>query len=372
VKTSSEADKNILETTYKGKIGVMIGKIPSYVGVVPGSRADQAGLKTFDRVVSVNGQSVVSRGEMLTAVKKAGANPVTLQVVRNEPFDLKTTSVSTAQTLTLSIPGGSDAIGIDIPDLYVREVLPDSKAFAAGMRPGDKIVAVDGTPVVSGMRLEAILADKKDAMLADKKSVTFTVERAGSKQDLTYEAVTLVKKDKLMGTVPTVELGFRPHPRIYTTEPFKPEELVQVQYGIVKAFSRASEQTVAVTRQMALGIGAMINGRVSSEHLGGVIMLYQLTSVATENGLASFLQLFALISINLGLMNLLPVPALDGFHILVSGIEGISRRAIPMRVREIAQVVGIVMILSLMALAFKNDIMRIVRADSETSLVNHR
>src|SRR5690606_2749972 len=94
------------------------------------------------------------------------------------------------------------------------------------------------------------------------------------------------------------------------------------------------------------------------ETIGGPIMLFQVAGEVARSGLSDFLRLFGLISINLGLVNLLPVPILDGFHIVVFGIEAISRRPVSLRFREVANYVGLAMLLALMVLAFKNDIVR--------------
>jgi regulator of sigma E protease len=87
-------------------------------------------------------------------------------------------------------------------------------------------------------------------------------------------------------------------------------------------------------------------------------MMYQMASQASERGWDYFLQLMAIISINLGVMNLLPIPILDGFHLVAAGWESIRRRPIPVRVREVANVIGLAMLVALMLVAFFNDITR--------------
>jgi regulator of sigma E protease len=352
VTPTTETEKNVVETTSKGKIGVMIGKTPSYIGVVSGSRAYQAGLRTFDRVVSVNGQSLTSTVELETALKKAGDAPLTIGVVREAPLDLKTASVVSGQPVTVTVPAGAGPLGLERADLYIREVPTDSKAYAAGVRPGDKVVALDGVTVSSVIRFQW--------MLTDKETLHLTLERGAEHVNATYDVVHYERHDPLLGPIPSVDLGFQLHPRIFASEPFAPSEMVKVSYPVGKAFTRSIHQTVVVTRTMVLGIGALFTGKVSMKGIGGPIQLFQLAGVAADDGLATFLQLFVLISINLGLMNLLPIPVLDGGHILVAGIEGISRRAVPMKVRAAAQWVGVVLLLALMALAFKNDVFRVL------------
>lgn len=347
---TSEAEKNPIETLQKGKIGIVAGKLPSYVGVKPGSRADAAGLRTFDRVTNVNGQALLTGVELDKALAAAGDRDLTLEVVRATPVALKTAPVATAQTLTIRIPAGAAELGVDRPDLYLREVEEGSKAWEAGLRPGDRIVALAGTPVTSGPRFER--------MVEGKKALQLTVERGGQRVELAFAPPMIKRNDPIQGSIEIPDYGFAFHPRLFMSEPFADSEMVHVSYPPLKALTRAVDTTVSMTRGMVLAIAGLLTGHISSHSIGGPIMLFQLAGAASERGLAEFLKMFAVISINLGLMNLLPVPVLDGFHILVSGIEGISRRAVPLKVREFASYVGLAMLLALMLLAFKNDIVR--------------
>ncbi len=113
-----------------------------------------------------------------------------------------------------------------------------------------------------------------------------------------------------------------------------------------------------IVGQMVKVIGGLITRDVSHKSLGGPVMMYQLASESVDRGLDYFLSLMALISINLGVMNLLPIPILDGFHLLSAFWEGIRRRPIPVRVREMANVVGLIFLVALMGLALFNDITR--------------
>jgi regulator of sigma E protease len=110
--------------------------------------------------------------------------------------------------------------------------------------------------------------------------------------------------------------------------------------------------------QMVMVVGGLVSGNVSPKTLGGPIMMYQLASKSAEQGWEQFLHLMAVISINLGVMNLLPIPILDGFHLLSALWEGIRRRPIPVRVREVANMVGLALLILLMGMAFFNDITR--------------
>ena len=109
---------------------------------------------------------------------------------------------------------------------------------------------------------------------------------------------------------------------------------------------------------MALGIARIFSGKLSSEAVGGPLMIADLTRKAADASLLAFFFLMGMFSLNLGLMNLLPVPVLDGFHVLSAMIEAVWRRPLSLQFRETANKVGLAMVLALMLFAFHNDVMR--------------
>jgi len=115
-----------------------------------------------------------------------------------------------------------------------------------------------------------------------------------------------------------------------------------------------------VVRLTVLGIARIVTGQISFKTVGGPIMLFSIAAQAAEEGLERFLFTMALISVNLGLMNLLPIPVLDGGHLATSVVEGVMRRRISIRAREIANIVGIILLVTLMIVVFKNDIVRLM------------
>lgn len=354
VTPSVEREETPVETVHKGKIGIIAGKLPSYVGVRPGGRADAAGLRTFDRIISLNGRSISTRLELERALTADPAGSLKLGVLRNPIANLKTAPLATAEALEIEVPAGPEPVGIEAADLYLREVDPSSEAWKAGLRPLDRIAKLDGFPVASGPRFERRVRD----VLREKRPLRLTVERGAETLELDFLPPLVKRDDPYLGEVEERDYGFAFHPRLYVSEPFRDDELVAVSYPPVEAMRRGLETMSATTRDMLLGFAGLFAGRISTRSIGGPILLFQVASAASERGLAEFLKMFALISINLGIMNLLPVPMLDGFHIVVSGLETVSRRALPLRAREIASYVGLAMVLGLMLLAFYNDLVR--------------
>ena len=117
-------------------------------------------------------------------------------------------------------------------------------------------------------------------------------------------------------------------------------------------------QTGEIIGMMGIAIVQLIRGGIPRDTIGGPLMLAYTARVAAEKGWDHFLRMLALISINLGILNLLPIPILDGGHILFFTIEAVKRRKLSLRAREIATYVGLVLLISLMIFAFKNDIVR--------------
>ena len=118
------------------------------------------------------------------------------------------------------------------------------------------------------------------------------------------------------------------------------------------------EETYDVVRFIMVGIVRIAQGKVSLSTLGGPITVYDVVGQESEKGVSYFVWAMAVISINLGLVNLLPIPVLDGGHLLFFLFEALLRRPLPLRVREIASLVGFVLLVALMGVAFKNDIER--------------
>lgn len=121
---------------------------------------------------------------------------------------------------------------------------------------------------------------------------------------------------------------------------------------------KAIEETVDVPRFVMIGIVRLAQGRISLKSLSGPITIYEVAGEEGRKGPDFFVWVMALISINLGLVNLLPIPVLDGGHLMFFAIEAVLRRPLPLRVREIAHLVGMMILVGLMALAFKNDVER--------------
>jgi regulator of sigma E protease len=133
---------------------------------------------------------------------------------------------------------------------------------------------------------------------------------------------------------------------------------VTVYRNAGEALKQATLIVPKIVGEMVIVLGKLVTRDVSADTIGGPLMMFEMAAKTKELGFDYFLNLMALISINLGVMNLLPIPVLDGFHLVSAAWEGVRRRPIPIRVREVANMIGLAMLLLLMLLAMKNDITR--------------
>ncbi|ATB27324.1 RIP metalloprotease RseP [Melittangium boletus] len=345
-----------VDSVERGLIGVQPIRRPAVVGVPPGSPAAQAGLRSFDRVLSVNGVSILDEAALhAEAVKHEGVLELTVQ--RALPVEVGAVTGHVPSVVTVKVPkqpgaDGFAALGAEPSDMYVAAVFPDSAAQKAGLQAGDRLVSFNGEPLRSFNVLAGELSTLKD------KPFSLTWRSAGDGQEHTQTLAQSVRtsKDEIGTELSRLELGLRPW--IPSVAELSPEDTVTVNVGVGEAMRDAVVVVPRIVGQMVKVIGGLITGNVSPKTLGGPVMMYQLASKSAEQGRDSFLHLMAIISINLGVMNLLPIPILDGFQLLSAFWEGIRRRPIPVRVREMANVVGLILLMALMGMAFFNDITR--------------
>jgi regulator of sigma E protease len=155
-------------------------------------------------------------------------------------------------------------------------------------------------------------------------------------------------------------LGFHPERRRMVDAAALVVEEIPMQRSVPEMAAFAWEQLHTVVRLTVLGIAKIVTGQISFKTVGGPLMLFSIASEAAEEGWSSFLFQMALISVNLALMNLLPIPVLDGGNIAQALLEAVTRRPLSARARVVAQAVGLALLVTLMLFVFKNDIVRLM------------
>ncbi len=213
-------------------------------------------------------------------------------------------------------------------------------AKQAGLQKGDLIVAVDGKPIENWEQLSESISG------SGGKSLNLAVERSGQRLDL---AITPESKDdkNIFGEVQGKAF------RIGIERGFVTEEV-----SLIAAVGMGASQTYWWVKTLVLSIWKLIRGSIPADQIGGPILIVQAAGEQAQKGLEDLLHFLAMISVNLAVLNLLPIPVLDGGHLFFFLIEGVLRRPLAIRHREIAQQVGLVVLIGLMAFALYNDIAR--------------
>lgn len=233
-------------------------------------------------------------------------------------------------------------VGVPTMTSEVGDVKEGFPAFEAGIKTGDKIVSIDGVGVSRWEEVsEAIQTSKKEG-------ITLEVNRAGS--TLRFDIKPQVTKVKTIfgedTEIRVIGIGASNNYLIERSNP-------------IEAVGKGLISTWNVTKLTVIGLVKLIQRVVPADTVGGPILIAQMAGEQAKAGPLALLSFMALISINLGVLNFLPVPILDGGHLVVFTIEAIIRRPLNDRFKEITQQIGLILLLSLMAFAFYNDITRV-------------
>lgn len=232
----------------------------------------------------------------------------------------------------------------------VGTVVAGGAGEAAGFMPGDLVLTIDGTPIPTFAKMQEIVSVSAD------RTLTFIVRR--NNRDVTIPATPAWREvESAVGKLRIGMLGL--HASV------DPADVREERFGPVAALGLALEETWSVVHRTGTYVGGLISGRESADQLSGPIgiaqMSGQMAKAATKVGMAPFLNLIAILSVSIGLLNLMPVPLLDGGHLLFFGIEAVRGQALNERAQEYAFRVGLAMVLSLMIFSTYNDIARLIQ-----------
>jgi regulator of sigma E protease len=320
---------------------------PAVVGrVVEGSPAAAAGVRSGDTVTAVDGRPVAYWEALDRAVAASRGRPLELrlrraggeQVVTVTPVPTTVRDPIFKEERTVWDIGAGPRL---VPQ--IGAVNPGSPAERAGVKPGDLVVAVAGQPVFTPEELMQAIQKRPG------QSFETTVERAGQRLTLTVTA-NRVKEKGLLGQ--EVEVGRIGVSIVTKTVSYAAYPVpTAIWYGVVRTW----DMTVLTTK----GFWKIVTGQIPLSNLGGPVQIASEIGRQAEEGLASLAVFTAVISVNLAVLNLLPVPMLDGGHLLFFLIEAVLGRPLSVRKRELAQQVGFVLLMLIMVLALYNDLIRI-------------
>ncbi len=300
---------------------------PAKVGYVEkGSPAERAGFEAGDVIEKINGRKIRDWSRALTLIAVNPGTDVAVTIDRQGKMQTLTLRPAVATELKIGYSGL-------VPDMPVEVggLMPGDPAEKAGIAVGDKIIAADSKTIYQRAQFSTIVQENKG------KPINIIIERKGKRMEKQLEPIQkegryivgiLWKQpeERKFGFLDSVELGFQ-----------KTIESVDLTYITLKK---------------------LLTFSISIKTLGGPVMIAQMSGQAAAMGLSAFLYLLAVISISLGILNLLPIPILDGGLILFLLIEAIRRKPLSRRTMEVAQSIGGAVLISLIAVVSYNDIMR--------------
>jgi regulator of sigma E protease len=325
-------------------VGVPI--IPPTVGrVLPDSAAAQAGLRPRDQVVSIDGKTVEHWDDIQDAVGGSNGRSLALTIQRDGAGQTVTvTPRKIAARTPFNEPTEVWSIGARpyLPPV-VGEVRAGMPAAEAGLQPRDRIVALNGQPIETWDELAEMISTRAD------ETLTLRIERGGSRMDVTVTPRVEVERDAFGKETKVGRIGIA----TATSQSFKRSDPgTAVVRGIVKTWDVSALTVVSIWK--------LVTGTIPASNIGGPLQISMVAGQQAQQGLVSYAGFVALISINLAILNLLPVPMLDGGHLLFFAIEAVLGRPLSLRKREIAQQIGLALLLLLMVFALFNDLTRLL------------
>ncbi len=327
------------------------------VGEVSGIAAS-AGIEPGDRIVSLDGESTDTWSHAILGLitRALDRDKVTVELERVNgqqrqiELDLGQLDSDFQEEKTL------EGIGITpwrakLPAI-IGEVNADSPAYRAGFKVGDRIISVGGEPVPDWAWVGALV--QKHGLTEETMPVT--VERAGGTLELSVTPVkssTGAFSDRLI-------IGVTNKPADADLQAQVSRAYFMHQYGLVDGFNAASNEMWRLTRSTLGLLGRMLTGTASVKNLSGPISIARFANSSANAGISSFLFFLGAISLSLGILNLLPIPVLDGGHLLYYLIELVKGSPVSEQIQAKGQYIGLMALFGLMGIAFFNDILRLV------------
>ncbi len=337
-------------------VGEIQGMLPSaratQAGISnPHSLAAMAGIKTGDKIILVAGTPVLTWEEVEDTYQKinSGAQFV-LKIQPQKGGTPNGASKEISLKKSLVSLGIEKDLGLYSSELFVEKTIPKSPAEQTGILAGDHLLKVGENEVYSFFDLKNAVqrSGEKDG------KVIVEWEHAGQLKSAAITPTATNARDVLLRKTTQYTIGVMP--MLFWAEPSTITERVLNPFMLLY---KATERTVVFSWRNIVSIRKMITGDVSVTTLGGPILIGKIAGESLARGLIAFLTTMAILSVGLGILNVLPIPVLDGGHLLLLGIEAVRGRPLSIRQTEIIQQVGLSLILLLMVVVIRNDLARL-------------
>lgn len=308
---------------------------PVVMDVLPDSPAAAVGLKSGDEILEFNGAPVKNWQDLSKEIAIHPEETVTLKFARQG--QVEEVKVTTIKDPDMGQPIGF--LGLEPRYFFANEPIIDkvtegSPAATAGLKAGDKVVRLDGNDI----KYWSLMT--KQIQKSEGRPLAITVLRDGSETTVTATPVENEQNKSWM-----LGIQLRVDESLFAKK----------RFGFIAAVTMGTERNMEFFADTVKILGRLFTGNLSPKFLGGPIHIAQQTSAKAKEGLGEFLLLVSFLSMQLGILNLLPIPVLDGGHVIFILIEALRRRPISPRVRQVSTQVGLVMLLGLMGIALFND-----------------
>ena len=327
------------------------------VGAVSGIAAE-SGFRANDEIISMDGERTSTWSHAILSLVTHAIDRDRVQVTLEDRNNIQ-------RTVTLDLTALGDdfseentlqAIGLlpwrAVIPAIIGEVTAGSPAQIAGLESGDRITRIGGEIVPDWSRVGHLVQEHG----ADGRAVAVSLDRRGMEIDL----LITPRKEKTGMFSSRLILGITNQAADTQTRADLDRAYMMVRHGPVSGLVAAVSETWRLTRSTIGLLGRMISGSASVKNLSGPISIAQFANASANAGLSSFLFFLGLISLSLGILNLLPIPVLDGGHLLYYLIELVKGSPVSEQVQLTGQYIGLVALVGLMSLAFINDILRLV------------
>ncbi len=324
-----------------------VGRRPLIGYVAEDLPAAMADVRTGDEILAVDGQPIATWQESLTLLLSSAMRDGTI------PLEVRRADDSLAYP-TLRVEGI-----LENEDIFatlgmqplratsapvVGETVAESPAAAAGLQPGDRILSLDGRPVDAWAGLTAYVRARPG------QHILLEIERDGRRVQHSVRTQAEGPPDAPYG-----RLGILPHWDSDLAERLR----IEVSYPLGQSLKLGAERTWDISVLTVRVIGELLTGGASLRNISGPVGIAEFAGNSALLGTAAFLSMLALLSVSLGILNLLPVPVLDGGGLVFCAIEAMTRRPLPPQVEHVGQRVGMAMLVALMSLALYNDLARL-------------
>jgi regulator of sigma E protease len=315
----------------------------SVIGIAnPLSPAAKAGLKTADTILSVQKQNslpvLIKSFEQLEAFFQENPGPLVLKTEEKSILiDRQNASL--------------EELGIFSSELFFHEVIADSAAAKAGLQKNDRILSLNGTPLYS-------FADLKDLVQSESEknaSLNLEIERQGVIQKVSLKANAKSTRDSHLRPYTQYTIGVIPY--LIYAEPHLEFFRVTEFFPLI---SQATQKMLVITGKNFLMFKKMLFREASVDGIGGPLMIGKIAGESLSRGVSLFITNMAIFSIGLGVLNILPIPLLDGGHIALLFLELIRRKPLTLKQAQFAQSIGLAFVGMLMLIAFRNDFLRLL------------